>query len=123
MKSLVLIALALFACFIVRPASAQSGQVKDSLTVTNSEATKTPAGSVDSSESRPAAELYDEANNYIQKKFAEFEKLNPRQARVVELCYFAELTDDQIAALLNISSRTVQRDWLLAKDWLSDRVR
>jgi len=85
MKSLVLIALALFACYIVRPASAQSGQVKDSLTVTNSEPTKTPAGSVDSSESRPAAELYDEANNYIQKKFAEFEKLKmPYDERIEE---------------------------------------
>jgi len=59
----------------------------------------------------------------VDDALAELEKLNPRQARVVELRYFAELTDDQIAALLNISSRTVQRDWLLAKDWLSDRVR
>ncbi len=59
----------------------------------------------------------------VDDALAELENLNPRQARVVELRYFAELTDDQIAALLNISSRTVQRDWLLAKDWLSDRVR
>jgi len=59
----------------------------------------------------------------VDDALAELEKLNPRQARVVELRYFAELTDDQIAALLNISSRTVQRDWLLARDWLSDRVR
>jgi RNA polymerase sigma factor (TIGR02999 family) len=59
----------------------------------------------------------------VDDALAELEKLNPRQAKVVELRYFAELTDDQIAALLNISSRTVQRDWLLAKDWLSHRVR
>jgi RNA polymerase sigma-70 factor (ECF subfamily) len=59
----------------------------------------------------------------VDDALAELENLNPRQAKVVELRYFAELTDDQIAALLNISSRTVQRDWLLAKDWLSHRVR
>ena len=56
----------------------------------------------------------------VDDALAELEKLNPRQARVVELRYFAELTD---CSASNISSRTVQRDWLLAKDWLSHRVR
>jgi RNA polymerase sigma-70 factor, ECF subfamily len=50
-------------------------------------------------------------------------EVNPRQAKVVELRYFAGLPDKEIAALLNISIRSVQRDWLLAKDWLSERVR
>jgi RNA polymerase sigma-70 factor (ECF subfamily) len=59
----------------------------------------------------------------VDDALEELAKLNPRQAKVVELRYFAELTDEQIAALLDISSRTVQRDWLLAKDWLSHRVR
>jgi RNA polymerase sigma factor (sigma-70 family) len=49
--------------------------------------------------------------------------VNPRQARIVELRYFAELDDEQIAAIMNISTRTVQRDWLLAKDWLAEKVR
>jgi len=85
MKSLVIIVLALFACAIVRPASAQSGQMKDSLNVTNSEATKTHSGSAESSESRSAVDLYDEANNYTQKKFAEFEKLKmPYDERLEE---------------------------------------
>jgi RNA polymerase sigma factor (TIGR02999 family) len=48
---------------------------------------------------------------------------NPRLAQVVELRYFADLTDEQIAALLNISARTVQRDWLAARKWLSQRIR
>jgi RNA polymerase sigma factor (TIGR02999 family) len=59
----------------------------------------------------------------VDDALSELQTLNPRQAQVVELRYFAELSDEQIAALLNISSRTVQRDWLLAKDWLSQRVR
>jgi len=59
----------------------------------------------------------------VDDALAELQAVNPRQAQVVELRYFAELTDEQIAAHLNISTRTVQRDWLLAKGWLSHRVR
>jgi RNA polymerase sigma factor (TIGR02999 family) len=59
----------------------------------------------------------------VDNALAELQTLNPRQAQIVELRYFADLSDEQIAALLDISSRTVQRDWLLAKDWLSQRVR
>jgi RNA polymerase sigma-70 factor, ECF subfamily len=59
----------------------------------------------------------------VDEALQALEKENPRQARVVELRYFAELSDEQVAVLLNISARTVQRDWLLAKDWLAARVR
>jgi len=48
---------------------------------------------------------------------------NPRLAQVVELRYFAGLSDEQIAALLKISPRTIQRDWLAARKWLSQRIR
>ena len=43
---------------------------------------------------------------------------SPRQARIVELRYFAGLTDEQIADALTISSRTVRRDWAVARAWL-----
>ncbi len=59
----------------------------------------------------------------VDNALTELKNVNPRQAQVVELRYFAELPDEQIAAILNISTRTVQRDWLLAKDWLAERVR
>jgi len=42
----------------------------------------------------------------------------PRQAKVVELRYFGGLTDEEIAAALNISPRTARRDWHFAKAWL-----
>ena len=47
-----------------------------------------------------------------------FSKLAPRQAKVVELRYFGGLTEEEIAAVLKISLRTVERDWGLAKAWL-----
>jgi len=47
-----------------------------------------------------------------------FAQVAPRQARVVELRYFGGLTEEEIAAVLKISQRTVERDWGLAKAWL-----
>jgi RNA polymerase sigma factor (TIGR02999 family) len=47
-----------------------------------------------------------------------FSQLAPRQTKVVELRYFGGLTEEEIAAVLNISPRTVRRDWDLAKAWL-----
>ena len=44
--------------------------------------------------------------------------LDARQARVVELKFFAGLEMDEIAALLEVSSATVRRDWTMAKMWL-----
>ena len=41
-----------------------------------------------------------------------------RKARVVELRYFGGLTNEEIAAALDISTDTVTRDWQIAKLWL-----
>ena len=46
------------------------------------------------------------------------ERLDPRQARVVELRYFAGLSLEETAEALNISVMTVRRDWSMAKAWL-----
>jgi RNA polymerase sigma factor (TIGR02999 family) len=42
----------------------------------------------------------------------------PRQSKVVELRYFGGLTEEEIVVALNISVRTVRRDWDLARAWL-----
>ena len=39
----------------------------------------------------------------------------PRQAKVVEMRYFGGMSEEEIAAHLNISVRTVKRDWVLAR--------
>jgi len=44
--------------------------------------------------------------------------LDPEQARVVELRFFAGLTEDETAEALGISTRTVHRKWLSAKSYL-----
>ena len=44
--------------------------------------------------------------------------LDPRHARIVELRYFGGLNEEEIAAALEISTRTVKRDWTAARAWL-----
>ena len=44
--------------------------------------------------------------------------LNPRHSRIVELKYFGGLTEEEIAETLDISVRTVRRDWNVARAWL-----
>jgi RNA polymerase sigma factor (TIGR02999 family) len=46
------------------------------------------------------------------------EKLDPRQARVVEMRFFAGLSQEEVAEALNVSVGTVRRDWSLAEAWL-----
>lgn len=45
-------------------------------------------------------------------------KLDSRQARVVELRFFAGLSIEESAEVLNISPATVKREWSMAKAWL-----
>ena len=45
--------------------------------------------------------------------------LDPRQARVVEMRYFAGLSVDEVAGVLGISPATVKREWATARLWLA----
>lgn len=53
-------------------------------------------------------------------RLAEF---SPRQSRVIELRFFAGLNEEQIAEVLDISARTVRRDWQIARAWLFRELR
>jgi RNA polymerase sigma factor (TIGR02999 family) len=44
--------------------------------------------------------------------------LNERLARVVECRFFAGLTTEETAAALQVTTRTVERDWQKARAWL-----
>ena len=45
-------------------------------------------------------------------------KIDPRQAKVVEMRFFGGLSIDEAAEVLGISPKTVKRDWSVAKAWL-----
>lgn len=48
---------------------------------------------------------------------------DPRKAEVVKLRVFVGLQVQEIAALMNASEKTVQRDWIFAKAWLSRELK
>ena len=52
-------------------------------------------------------------------RLAEFD---PRQAKVLEMHFFAGLTFEEIAVELGISARTIKRDWTMARAWLYQQL-
>ncbi len=45
-------------------------------------------------------------------------QLDPRQARIVELRFFAGLNVEEVAEVLGVSKRTVESDWTMVRAWL-----
>jgi RNA polymerase sigma factor (TIGR02999 family) len=45
-------------------------------------------------------------------------KIDPQQARIVELKFFSGFSVEEIAQLLGVSDSTVKREWRAAKAWL-----
>jgi RNA polymerase sigma factor (sigma-70 family) len=48
---------------------------------------------------------------------------DPEKARIVTLKFFGGLTNQEIAANLNLGERTVERQWSFAKAWLLRAMR
>jgi RNA polymerase sigma factor (TIGR02999 family) len=46
------------------------------------------------------------------------EQLDERQRQIVEYRFFAGMTEEEIAEVLGLSARTVQREWVKARAWL-----
>ena len=55
----------------------------------------------------------------LEDALTKFEKLHPRQAKALELRYFAGLTLDEAADVLATSAPTVMRDLRFAEAWLA----
>jgi RNA polymerase sigma-70 factor, ECF subfamily len=47
------------------------------------------------------------------------EEIDPRQARIVELRFFSGLTVEETASAVDISPKTVKREWRTARLWLA----
>jgi RNA polymerase sigma factor (TIGR02999 family) len=54
----------------------------------------------------------------VDKGLERLAQFDSRKARVVELRFFSGLEIDEIAALLNLSSKTIKRDLQFAQAWL-----
>lgn len=54
----------------------------------------------------------------VDEALRDLEAIDPRQSRVVELRFFAGLTNEEIGQVLHVSPTTVKREWAVAKRWL-----
>ncbi len=49
--------------------------------------------------------------------------LDQRQSRIVELRFFGGLTNEEVGEVLQVSPRTVKREWRIAKAWLRRAIK
>jgi RNA polymerase sigma factor (TIGR02999 family) len=66
----------------------------------------------------------DEADEILalDEAIARLAERNPRAAKVVEQRFYAGLSIEEIAQLLDVTTRTVRRDWVTARAWLRKEV-
>lgn len=65
----------------------------------------------------------DEKMLLINDALQQLEAEHPERGRVVVLKYFSGLTNKEVAQLMGIGERTVDRHWVCAKTWLFRKVR
>lgn len=58
----------------------------------------------------------------VHEALSEMERVDARQARLVELKFFVGLTLEEIADVMGISPATVSREWSMARVWLRQRL-
>lgn len=59
----------------------------------------------------------------LEEALLSLEKLDPRQAKIVELRFFGGLSIEEAAHVLKISPTTVKREWTIAKAWFQRELR
>jgi RNA polymerase sigma factor (TIGR02999 family) len=59
----------------------------------------------------------------VHEALETFATIDPRAAQVVELRYFAGMTEPEVAESLGVTERTVRRDWDKARLMLSEMLR
>jgi RNA polymerase sigma factor (TIGR02999 family) len=58
----------------------------------------------------------------LQDALARLQKVDGRQCQVVEMRFFAGMAEDEIAEVLGVSARTINREWRMARAWLYKEV-
>lgn len=64
------------------------------------------------------AQSIDDQILFLDDALSRLEQLDIRQAKVVELRFFAGMTESEIAEVLGVSRRTISEEWKIAKMWL-----
>ena len=58
----------------------------------------------------------------VNAALEELARLDDRQARIVELRYFAGMSEQEVAAVMSLSRATIAREWQTARAWLFKRL-
>lgn len=58
----------------------------------------------------------------LDNALTQLARLNARQARIVEMRFFAGMTIEETAAALDVSANTVKGDWRVARAWLQQAL-
>jgi len=58
----------------------------------------------------------------LDDALTELERLDQRQARIVELRFFGGLSLEEAAEVIRVSVSTVRRDWRIAQAWLQQQL-
>jgi RNA polymerase sigma factor (sigma-70 family) len=58
----------------------------------------------------------------LNEALHELEAMDAQQGRIVELRFFAGLSIEETAELMDIGHATVEREWKLARAWLRRRL-
>ncbi len=67
--------------------------------------------------------MEDEKCLQVNEALDRLAQVDPRKAEVVKMRMFIGLEVQEIAAALNTSAKTVERDWTFAKAWLSQELK
>ena len=59
----------------------------------------------------------------VDESLERLAEIDAQAAQVVKLHFFGGMTLDEVAAALDISSRTAERDWAFARTWLARMLR
>jgi RNA polymerase sigma-70 factor (ECF subfamily) len=58
----------------------------------------------------------------LEEALARLQQMDGRQCQVVEMRFFAGMSEDEIAEVLGVSARTINREWRMARAWLYKEV-
>ena len=54
----------------------------------------------------------------LDEALKRLEELDQRKSQIVEMKFFGGLTTEEVAEVLKVTSRTVEREWRKARAWL-----
>lgn len=70
-------------------------------------------------EFRIAIKLHDEIDILaVDEALRRLQALDARQARIVEMRFFAGMSIEEVSGVLKVTPKTINRDWAMARAWL-----